>query len=741
VTGTVLAAVDDPFVLPRPLPDDLVVLLKWISATNTQPNGRFRDGIWPLGPLIDRPGAIIQRLHWRRCPASLREDVKVLAWLLINGERRPTVVRQRGRTSHHAAMGVLKRVIEWQRFARWLHRRGVTRLADCTDDHWRAYALKLRSAGLARVTVETYLSFLSDMWEYDQLVVSPVGVTRPPWDFEGMDDFLPDEGESRGRENVTEPLDPAVVAPLLVWSLRLVQDFAEDIFAAWGERNRMIAQAETNQTSPEGLASLHDYIKRLLADEAPIHVATLKGTTAFARSYLAALTGANLKQVHWAGIKYDLPRLAMKRPGPCPLAIPVTGLIEGQPWRETIDFSEAEILRRHLGTAAVIIILYLTGMRPQEVQGLRAGCCPDPEENAAGTTRHLVYSETTDDESGESDSGEAGEADEAKSDEEALHLITGHHFKTVVNDDGHHVSGGEVRVVPWVAIPPVVSAIRVLERFVPPDGLLLSSRHHSSRSRSSNSLTGSALTDRIKDFVAWINQEATDKGLRLQKVPEDAYGPINLVRWRRTLAWHIARQQGGLVALGIQYGHMRSFLDARTSSAYGARGRRGMHGVLDVETVLATADAAAKLRDATGEQKISGAAAQRALVDAASMPQFAGALSTFRAAQLLKRREGHLIFDNPDSLLLCSFKASTALCEPEAGAVVPRTFACETGCGNAVRTDDHAAAARARADGMERRAAHVPDRLARNLRKSAAIWRNIADTHDATARTAKEILT
>ena len=53
-------------------------------------------------------------------------------------------------------------------------------------------------------------------------------------------------------------------------------------------------------------------------------------------------------------------------------------MINGKPWREHLDFNEAPELMRHLGTAAVVICLYLTGMRPQEVQGLRSGCCPDP---------------------------------------------------------------------------------------------------------------------------------------------------------------------------------------------------------------------------------------------------------------------------------------------------------------------------------------------------------------------------
>ncbi|MFJ1793110.1 hypothetical protein [Kitasatospora griseola] len=206
-----------------------------------------------------------------------------------------------------------------------------------------------------------------------------------------------------------------------------------------------------------------------------------------------------------------------------------------------------------------------------------------------------------------------------------------------------------------------------------------------------------ALGGRIRELVAWIHQKAIIQGLPDQLVPDGPRGPISPGRWRRTLAWHTARRPGGLVALAIQYGHMRAFLDARTSAGYGARGRRGMHGVLDVETILATADAAANLRDAAAAgDRISGPAAGRALVDAANTPRFEGALHTARAARQLTTMRGHLLYDNPDSFLICAFNPDTALCAPDAGAIAPLPFACQSGCANTVRTDAHALAARAR---------------------------------------------
>ncbi|WP_156722031.1 hypothetical protein [Streptomyces apocyni] len=107
---------------------------------------------------------------------------------------------------------------------------------------------------------------------------------------------------------------------------------------------------------------------------------------------------------------------------------------------------------------------------------------------------------------------------------------------------------------------------------------------------------------------------------------------------------------------------MRTALDARPSTGYGSRERRGFHGVLDVETALAAAQTAARLRDVTAVgEKISGPAARRAIAGAASMPSFEGALTTPKAAAKFLERDGLVLFDNPDAFLIRAFKRDTAL--------------------------------------------------------------------------------
>ncbi|MFD3627301.1 integrase [Streptomyces sp. NPDC058698] len=712
---TSLAAEYDPYILALPGPDSPVVLSQWISSGNTHYNARYSESVWPLAPLIDNPSTSLHKIFWKKCPASLLGEVKLVTWTMLNGTLRPTYLKDRGAQARgRTSAGDMRDTCnEWMRLARWLHERRITGLGDCTEEVWRAYLSERWKDGVSRDYAEKICIALSDLWAFDQLSARPANVTRPPWEVEGVDDFLPAADGSASGENSREPLDPQTLGPLLIWAIRFVDDFADDILAAWAERRRLVAVAAANKGVPEGLAALADHLLPLIEAGEALPAIRMHGKMSLARTYVSALTGASLSQVGRFSERHRLSDLANERPGPCPLQVPVTGRIDGKPWRTHMDFDEAPELMRHLGTAAIIICLYLTGMRPQEVQGLRSGCCPEPEPDADGTR--------------------------------GRHLIRSRHYKNVTDADGNLISAGEEREVPWVAISPVVHSIRVLERMVPPGELLLSAAHHDFMQQRGHhgALKHQGLNTRVEDFASWANREAKAQGLPDQIIPADPHGAIGLARFRRTLAWHIARRPGGLVALAIQYGHMRTVLDARTASGYGSRSRGGIHSVLDVETALAAADTAAHLRDrmAAGE-KISGPAARRAVTAAATTPRFEGRIvpATFakKAAKFLAR-DGIVLYDNPDAFLICAFKHDNALCEPEPGATAPRQYACQQGCGNTVRTDTHARQMREKADEIDLKATVVPEKLAKRMRRNAENLRKAANAHDATAQSAEAL--
>ncbi|MGW0545693.1 integrase [Streptomyces altiplanensis] len=699
-----------------PAADSPVVLPRWIRPGNSHPSSRYEQLIWSLGPLIDNPTTAVGHIFWKNCPEELRGQIKLAAWVMVNGQLRATYLQTRSQSARgRRSPGVLQETCrEWMRLARWLHKQGVRDLADCTADVWSRYAAERWRVGRSRSRAERVLGQLSALWAFDQLAAHPSGLARPPWDIHGIDDYLPSSNATaHGVENTTEPLDPQVIGPLLVWAIRMVEFFADDVLAAWAENRRLNALAAATAPSPAGRAALNAFLMPLVTSAAPLPTLQHQGTIKPARTFIAATTGAGLSQVDRFTQKHGLTALAKERPGPCPMQISVTARMNGKPWRDHMDFTEVASLMRHLGTAAMIICLYLTGMRPQEVRALRSGCCPDPEPGADGTP--------------------------------GRHLIRGHHFKNVTDDDGNHVSAGEEREVPWVAITPVVRAIRVLERMVPQGELLFSAVHHDFTHQRGHhgTLKSSGLRQRIEGFVKWANHEAQAQGLPDQVIPEDPHGAIGMSRFRRSLAWHIARRPGGLIALAIQYGHMRTVLDARTSSGYASRSRRGMHSVLDVETALAAADTAAHLRDrvAAGE-KVSGPAARRALTAAATTPRFEGRIvpTTFaKKAAVFLARDGVVLYDNPDAFLICAFKRDNALCEPDPGATAPRQYACQQGCGNTVRTDTHALQMRDQADEIDRKAVVVPEKLAQRLGRNADNLRKMADAHDATAQTAEAL--
>ena len=158
----------------------------------------------------------------------------------------------------------------------------------------------------------------------------------------------------------------------------MVDDLSGDILAGWAERQRLTGAARASTSTPAGLAALQAYLRPMSAGQDPLPAIMVNGKPAVARTYIGGITGASRSQVVQVITREGLAAAAAQRPGPCPMDVPVTGRIAGKPWRTSLDFNEAPVLMRHLGTAAFVVCAYLTGMRPGEILGLRTGCCPDP---------------------------------------------------------------------------------------------------------------------------------------------------------------------------------------------------------------------------------------------------------------------------------------------------------------------------------------------------------------------------
>ena len=278
----------------------------------------------------------------------------------------------------------------WKQLAQWLEGRGIRSLADCSTSVLHDYGLHLRDTHHKRGLVLRVLVSLTRLWAFDQLSARPNGIGQPPWEALGVDDYLP-AATSAGGENTTEPLAEQTMGPLLTWAMRMVDDLSTDILAGWAERQRLIRAAEAATATPAGLAALEAYFWPLISSKAPVPASANQGKACVARLYLSGTTGASLSQVDRFSEREFLDEAVVHRPGPCPLDVPVTGRIAGEPWRAAVDFNEVAALMRHLGTAAFIVCAYLTGMRTEEILGLRSGCCPAPGKDAGGHAgRHMI---------------------------------------------------------------------------------------------------------------------------------------------------------------------------------------------------------------------------------------------------------------------------------------------------------------------------------------------------------------
>ncbi|MFJ2746360.1 integrase [Streptomyces sp. NPDC087440] len=692
------------------LPSEVPVLPGWrtpviapslVLAPGPVPISIYGDEVWSLAPLIANPSASRVAVDWTKFPDALREEMRLAAWMMINTALPASVLV--GHPAWHSRLGphgIYDTVRRWQPFAHWLTAQGVAGLGACTTDTFTAYAGHLtRRSGANRNEGMKELVALTRLWAFDAASAHPAGLVMPPWHQYGVDDYLPATPSPGRGENSREPIAPATIGPLLIWALRVVDDFADDILSAQAEQQRLTEKADQTVGTWESMGRLRAYLDQLVERGAPVPTRRHKGDHQISATYIAALVGCSPQQVNShlrSQLREGFREYVRHLPGSCPLATPITGRVAGQPWTEAIDFTEVPLLMRHLSTACFIVLAYLTGMRPGEVLGLDSGCCPE----APSPGPHLIY---------------------------------GRVFKGVHDQDGNHHSAGQVREVPWVAIPPVVTAIRVLER-IAPDGLLFDTAVHAiprGRTPTGRAVGFERMGSRVEDFIAWASGLAVRLGRPHEVIPDDPFGALGVARFRRSLAWHIARRPGGLVALAIQYGHMRTAM----SAGYAARGRGGIHELLDIETARATADTLTTLHDdlAAGTG-ISGPAARRAIHAAAQAPAFAGSIRTHRQARDILGNPALTVYDNPHSFLMCVYNRERALCHRLDATDAPSLNRCQPACANIARTDRHAHELVEHAATLEKQAASeaVPGPLADRLAQRADHLRELADRHHHT---------
>jgi hypothetical protein len=128
-------------------------------------------------------------------------------------------------------------------FVEWLDSRGVTRFDQATPESLDRYLDHVAGLERSPETKADYLHEVRRLWCYrDRLPEHLRLPATPPWDGEETQDLI--DRPRAGRENTTPRIDPDTLQPLLMWSLRLVQDCSSDIIAAFAEHQRLIRRGD-----------------------------------------------------------------------------------------------------------------------------------------------------------------------------------------------------------------------------------------------------------------------------------------------------------------------------------------------------------------------------------------------------------------------------------------------------------------------------------------------------------------
>lgn len=671
MTDPLLLAPEPSFAVPNAAP---AITGERIAPGYAGPIPAFGDDHWYLDALGKPPAAQRVGIGWDSWPVALRPTFKRLTYRLIN-EPTPDILLDAYRSSTvewASANSIRTYLNDWRQFARWLNARSITTLSEVRPHHLEAWSTAATGTG-AYGTQRRRLGSIERLWAVAADDEEPL--IMPPWRTED----LPMQGSS--NENTTAVIRPDTMAPLLKWALIFVRDLSADILSMCAY---VAERSEALSSTPRERGAARVALEGFLETHGAIPTSVHAGEEAPAVRYLALITGVPLTLLSAAFWRMT-PQPVVRLNGSQPLPVAVSGRVAGDPWVPHMDYRELLRYRHALTGACLVIIGYLTGMRPQEVLALQNECS-EATVGPDGVDRYRVR---------------------------------GRKFKRVRREGNQDHTGTERS---WETLQPVHEAILVMQQLLDGPFLLPSSRDPLRPMD-----TGDA-TSRIRTLTALANDICEANGLPdAYRIPDDRSGPVTMRRFRRTLAWHIRRRPGGNVALAIQYGH----LTLRQGEGYAGLKQVGMMELLDREEASAIIDTLHDLRDKVDQgEGLSGFAVPRLIRGIEKAERFQGGFLSLREIRHIQRDGDLQIYDNPGAFVICVFQAATAEC---GGISAPELAACQQGCVNGVRTDSQMDGLRRYIASLRSEASNplTPEPLRLRLEERADRYQHTIDRHTA----------
>ena len=654
----------------------------------------FVKNEWPLHALGGATGTEPRTLKFDRFPEAFQSAAKHIAYLLINEPTPAEYFNQPGGLSvlwppagsilqTMSVLGDLMKFIQQisdtevrqatNRGSQVAH--GVTSPGDLDQGHLQRLRELIESPerGWPPGRQNSLKRLLIRLPHWNPWLPPELRWEAPEWGQGDWSTKVPDTGV-----NVFKPIPQRTMAPLLTWALTLVQAGPE-ILNAFAERERIAALAKSGTYSTEkARRALQKY-----RDEGLPLPARRHGTViSLEASYLAGVHGTDSNAIAQTRTREftDLP--LSSDPKASALNVQVSTTMDGKPWIDCLCYDDfawqgkgaQPLLLRHLRTACIIVTDYLTGMRPQEVMTLERGCAREPLLSASG---------------------------------HELHLIDGYVHKRTAHgqEEAAHEREAATPAV-WATIQEAADAVAVAQAIN--DGLDLNTPflfpmpHQPERPQD-----GSDFHNTVQMFIAFVNARlaTVEAGLEVYAIDLDEDDdPINLSRFRRTLAWFVRNQPNGHVTLAVQYQH----LSVTQGRGYASVQASGVPELLQEEGWNARRRTLERIAEhLSNGGGVAGPGAKHVVEAALTLPRVESAKGEERLASSPR----YTVRDNPYNGLLCAGVEENALCEKvrlTGKDTEPNLGDCRPQCHNIAFTDDQVVERRAAVAELQANAALVP---------------------------------
>jgi hypothetical protein len=370
--------------------DELVLATQVLKAgTNATTLSRFGDDRWDLAPAIFRENVArsVTVVNFSALHDPLqRLTAKEFLWARLN---EPSPCPTQARMAPTCARAALADLTKFMAFV--CDYLGVFAVHQVDQTLLDAYLSELRAE--QNRTAERIAHLLNTPIDLDRY--SPFltlgGFSCRPWRGRPAVQIAGLSPQPLSADNRTPRIPEPVIAALLRWSLKYIDHFAADIFAARAEYEALKQNAvdgNKREATPALLNRIDAYIGRRCAEGRGIPVSEHNrggrpravgnaAETTINFHLIALQLGCDARFLIGRPTLQERLVRAVERLGPeiggmdCHIsADPDTGL----PWRARFDERSLVEEERMLQTAAYVVCAYLTGMRDSELQAMRARC-------------------------------------------------------------------------------------------------------------------------------------------------------------------------------------------------------------------------------------------------------------------------------------------------------------------------------------------------------------------------------